>query len=126
MHTVSLSPTVTRPRRDAAAASLAVNVLTLPLFFVLPGSDEAPIGAIVFGVVLAAVAAAGAWGLAQGRRWGWRTTFVATLLNVLSSAPAIAAWPSAWVGVTAAIFTVLGIGLLVVLRRDGVRVEAQR
>lgn len=125
MRTADLSTTTRRPRRDAALASLVINVLTVPLFFLLPGADEAPVGAIVFAVALGAVAAAGAWGLANDRRWGWRTTFVATLLNVLSSAPAIAAWPSAWVGVTAAIFTVLGIALLVYLRRPEVRVEAR-
>ena len=123
IHTASLSTTTTDRRRDAAIASIVINVLTAPLFFVLPGADEAPIGAIIFGFVVAAVGALGAWGLLQGRRWGWRTTFIATLLNVLSSAPAIAAWPSAWVGVTCAIVTVAGIALLVMLRRSDVRIS---
>lgn len=121
---LSTSPPVTLPRRNAAIASIVVNVLSMPLFFVLPGAEEAPVGAIVFGAVLAAVAAVGAWGLVQGRRWGWRTTFVATLLNALSSAPAIAEWPSAWVGVVAGVGTVAGIALLVYLRRPEVRIEA--
>ncbi|MGD9793435.1 MAG: hypothetical protein AB7V43_08120 [Acidimicrobiia bacterium] len=123
IRTAQLSIATTDRHRDAAIASVVINVLTAPLFFVLPGADEAPTGAIIFGFVVTAAAAVGAWGLWQGRRWGWRTTFIATLLNVLSSAPAIAAWPSAWVGVTCAVLTVVGIALLVVLRRPDVRIS---
>lgn len=109
--------------RWAVAGTLLVNVVGVVPFFFLPGADEAPAAAVVIGLVLAAVALAGAWGLWQGRRWGSRVTVTVTALNLLSSAPAIAAWPSAAVGVTVIIGVAISVVLLALLRRPGLRAE---
>jgi hypothetical protein len=105
----------------AVAGSLVLNVVAGVGGFFLPGADEAPAGAVVVGVALAVVAAVAAWGLWQQRRWGGTATFWITLVNVVSTVPAIIAAPSAAVVVAASLFVVLSIPLLVLLRRPALR-----
>ena len=117
----------TKPTTDrrmltwAVIGTLVLNVFSVPLFFVLPSDEDVPTGAIVLGFVLAAFGAVGAYGLWKQHRWGWRTTFWVTVLNVVTSLPAIAAWPSAAIGITVIIAIVLGVVEIVVLRRPDVR-----
>jgi hypothetical protein len=81
----------------AIVGSLLVNVATIPFFFVLPGSDEIPDGAIISGIVAGAI--------------------VVNALNVLSSLPAYGDPPSGAVITVVTISIVIGIAVIVLLRQ---------
>lgn len=100
MATVSTHATqANRPTTVSAAVLITVimNVVSLPLFMVLPGSEDIPTAAIVLGLVAGAVSLISAWAMWNLRRWGAIVTFVLTLLNMLASLPAFGDPPSNWV-----------------------------
>ncbi|MFP5317891.1 MAG: hypothetical protein ACLGI2_06295 [Acidimicrobiia bacterium] len=110
----------------AILASLVVNV-ALQLSVFLPGlSDDVPSDAKVVGVVVGAIAALGAWGLWNRRRWGWRTTLVITVLNVLSAMPYFLDPTSGAVTAAAVATVLLGIAAVALLLSRPVKAELGR
>jgi hypothetical protein len=101
----------------AIVGSLLVNVATIPFFFVLPGSDEIPDGAIISGIVAGAIALVAAWFLWRERKWAGWVTIVVNALNVLSSLPAYGDPPSGAVITVVTISIVIGIAVIVLLRQ---------
>jgi hypothetical protein len=119
----AFAPALSNPSiRWAVAGSFLVNVVGMLAIF-LPGGDDAPAGVIVMGFVFAAIALVGAWGLAQGRRWGARTTLVVTVVNALMSIPGVFVWPSTAIGIAIIVGLVVSVGVVVLLRRPDVRAE---
>ena len=108
-------------RQIAVILSVVINVLSLPVFFLLPSDDDVPGAVYVIGTILAVVALVGAYGLWNGQRWGWWTTFIVTVLNLVTSLPGIVEWPSNAIGIAIIISIVLGVGLLVLLWKPDVR-----
>jgi hypothetical protein len=102
--------------------SLVVNVGGLAAF-ALPGQDNVPAAAKIGAVVFAAIAVVGCWGLWQRRRWGARTTIVVTAVNVLTSLGALADPPSASLVVAIVVGAVVGLAVVVGLRRPSARAE---
>lgn len=122
--TNATAPTGIHPRQVAIAGSILVNIISL-LGFLLPGSDEIPAAAVVVAAVFAALAAVGAWGLAQKRRWGARLTIAVTALNVLSGVPGLLDWPSTSIAVLIIVLGVLGVATIAILTRPALRSELQ-
>jgi uncharacterized membrane protein (UPF0136 family) len=108
------------PRHVAIAGSILVNIVSV-LGFLLPGSDEIPAGAVVAAFVFGALAALGAWGLAQRRRWGARLTIAVTALNVLSGVPGLLDPPSTSIAVLIIVLGVLGVATIAILTRPTLR-----
>jgi hypothetical protein len=100
MATVSTHATKSnRPATVSAAVLITVilNVVSLPIFILLPGSEDIPDAAIVVGLVVSVISLISAWAMWNLRRWGAIATFVLTLLNMLSALPAFGDPPSNWV-----------------------------
>jgi uncharacterized membrane protein (UPF0136 family) len=108
------------PRHVAIAGSIITNIVGL-LGFLLPGSDEIPAGAVVAAIVFGALAALGAWGLIQRRRWGARLTIAVTALNVLSAVPGLLDPPSTSIAVLIIVLGVLGVATIAILTRPTLR-----
>ena len=83
----------------------------------MPGA--AKVGAAVFAVV----AALGCWGLWQRRRWGARTTIAVTSINVLTSLGGLLDPPSASLVVAIVVGAMVGLAVVVGLRRPIARAE---
>ncbi len=91
--------------------SIVANVLGQLAVFVPALSDDVPAAAKVVSLVFALIAAVGAYGLWNRRIWGRRTTIAATILNLVSSVPAVVAAPSGAIAVIGAVIVVMCIGL---------------
>ena len=63
----------------------------------------------------------GAWGLWSRRTWGGRVTLVVTVLNVLSSAPALLESPSGALVVAVLATLLIGILLAMLLLSSGLK-----
>lgn len=114
---------VGRRLRWAIALSLIGNVALDLGGFALPGQDEVPAGAKVAGVVLAAVAILGAYGLSRCRRWGARTTIAVSALNLLSAIAGLTDPPNAALAFDMAASLPACIGTIVFLAAAGSRGE---
>ena len=75
--------------------SIVANGLAQLAVFVPALSDDVPAAAKVVSLVFALIAAVGAYGLWNRRIWGRRTTIAVTILNLVSSVPAVVAAPAA-------------------------------
>lgn len=103
------------PTEWAAAGWIIGNVLIQLSVFLPPVGDSLDSGVKAVSVVFAVVAAIGAWGLWIRRTWGRRVTLVVTVLNVLSSAPALLESPSGALVVAVLATLIIGIPLVVLL-----------
>ena len=120
-HTTHPSGTTTpNDLATAIAGSVIVNIVSL-VSFLLPGQDEVPDGAKIGALVLAVLAAIGAWGLWQRRRWGQRLTLVVTVLNALSAVPALFDPPSGAIAAVVGVALVVGVVTVSVLARPTLR-----
>lgn len=119
-----LSRGVPLARPAAVSAAVVLTVLsqigTLPFFF-LPGSEDIPTAALVFGLLLMIPTLLGAWGLWNLRRWGAILTFVLTLLNTLSAVPGLFEPPSGWIFAGLLIVVPIGIATLVLIALPSAR-----
>ena len=89
---------------------IVVSNIVSYLVFLLPGSDEIPVPVIIFGIVVSAATFVFSWWTWNLKRWAAITLTVITFLNMLSSLPGIAAWPSTAIGVS----IIIGIPLTLV------------
>lgn len=111
--------------RTVAGSLLANVILQLAVF--IPGvGDDVPADAKVVGVVIAALAVAGAWGLWNRRTWGRRTTLVVTVLNVLGTIPAAFEDLGAGALVLAVGTVVVGVLVVTQLLSGGVKGQVGR
>lgn len=110
------------PIRWALAASLIMNVGGLAAF-VLPNRRDIPGSAVASWVVFAIVAIVGALGLWSGRRWGARITILVAVVNALSGLGALVDPPTARVAVGVVVIAVLGVAVVVLLRRPEARAQ---
>lgn len=111
------------PVEQAVGASLVANVVVQLLVFLPAVGDDVPSDAKVVGVAFAVVAAIGAWGLWNRRTWGRRTTLAITVLNVLSSVPALIDPPGAAVLAAVVVSILFGIVAIALLLSGGVKGE---
>ena len=106
----------------AIAGSILINVVGL-FSNLLPGMGDIPGTVYVVGSVFAALAVVGGWAMWNGRRWGYRMTFVVTVVNTLLGIGAFTDSPTAALVVAICIGFVICAAFVVLMRRPDVRAE---
>jgi hypothetical protein len=79
----------------AVAITVVVNIASAVLFVLpLPGNEDIPTGAVIFGVALSAVTVVLCYWLWQEKKWAAIAITIITLLNMLTGIPALLDPPS--------------------------------
>lgn len=120
-----VTPTTTKlSTRDAIAwaiaGSLLINVVGL-FTNLLPGMGDIPGTVYVVGSVFAALAVLGGWAMWNRKRWGYRVTFIVSVVNTLLGIGAFTDSPTPALVVAICIGFVICAGFVVLMRRPDVR-----
>jgi hypothetical protein len=123
-HALTTTTTPKLSTRDAICCaivgSLVINVVGL-FANLLPGMGDIPGFVYVVGSVFAALAVVGGWAMWDHKRWGYRVTFVVTVVNTVLSIGAFTDSPTAALVVAICIGFVICAGFVVLMRRPDVR-----
>lgn len=117
----SLSVPSARVRPVAVTVAVILSALLILGNLVAPalpsgsGDDKVPAFIIVLGVVLGVIGIAAAIGLWMLRKWGMILTVVITALNLLSSAPGVAAGPNTGIKILAGVSVLISAAIIVLV-----------
>ena len=98
-----------------ALGLLALLSLGNLVFLFVPGTNNIPPAIVYSSVVAGVIGLVAAFGLWKARRWGMILTLIVSAFNILSAAPGLLVAPNPGLRVTAGVYVVMSVLIIVLV-----------